>query len=151
MSTNQILQMYADKWEIIEIRYKSCCKFRLLIWSDACHNNMIFKKLWFGLYCLLSFSVVAIFCSFRHQYQILCTMVVLSPANTAIGIISIKQGKGNEKNRKKIYYKTEFFFCCFQPKWCDHTGCFLKNFTPYVTDEVIFPPCLWNRSTEIKL
>lgn len=52
------------------------------------------------------------------------------------------------KNRKK-YYKTEFW--CFQLTWCDHTGCFLKNFTPHVKDKVIFPPCLWNRSTKIKL
>lgn len=44
MSTNQILQMYTDKWKIIEIRYESCCKLRLLILSDACHNDMILKK-----------------------------------------------------------------------------------------------------------
>ncbi len=99
-------------------------------------------------YCLLTFSMVAVFCSPLHVNIKSIILWVCFP-------LLIQKchfhstGKGKVKNRKKKYYKTEFW--CFQLTWCDHTGCFLKNFTPHVKDKVIFPPCRWNRSTKIKL
>ena len=54
--------MWVDKCETVEERWKSCCKLRLLILSHPGLNNNI-KKLRLGCYCLLSFSMVATFCS----------------------------------------------------------------------------------------
>lgn len=83
-----------------------------------------------------------------HQYKIHYTMSTFPPCwcKTTISIKQVKELRKIGKNITK--QNSDVSSCCD----VDHTGCFLKKTSPHTwRDKVIFPPCLWNRSTKIKV